>query len=74
LEVRPLDIQFIAPPDRDEAVAEIWSGEARVCEISIETGDPVVKIDPNPAGGAWVLDFDAFLNALSQAGHRLLAG
>ena len=61
----------VASSPYGEHVAEIWSGQGKVCEINDESGDVVVVLLPNPEGGSWNLEYAAFVNALSQVGASL---
>lgn len=64
-------IQVASAPDREKCVVEVWHGDNQVCEVNEEYGQPVVELYPNPAGGPWLLDYEAFSAALGRAVREL---
>jgi len=61
-----------SPPDREKLVAEVFFGSEQVAEINQETGNLRIEIYPHSSGEPWVLPYQDFLIAVSDAKRRLV--
>ena len=60
-------VQVADVPDREKCVAEVWFGDAQVCEVNRESGSVALEVYPNPAGGPWSFEPEAFIEAIGRA-------
>lgn len=67
-----LTVEIASVPDRDNIVAEIWLEDEMIAEaIQDDNGICIVEIYQNPSGGAWKVDLEDLVQALSIAKSRL---
>ena len=71
-------VEIASVPDRDELVAEVWSGDQLLAELRVEAGVVRIQLYPPPDGppdGAphWDVPYDELLAALQTARTRLVA-
>lgn len=66
-----LSIAVASVPDRDELVAELWSGDTQVAELSREQGRFVLELFRPPTGEGWALPYERFSQALQEMRRRL---
>lgn len=67
-----ISIQIASLPDRENVVAELWSGDKQVGEVSKEGAQPEIEIYPNPDGGPWWFPVDELLEAIARARGNLM--
>ena len=68
-----LTVEIASVPDRDNTVAEIWLEDEMIAEATQDdTGVCIVEVYPNPNGGAWRVDLEDLVQALSIAKNRLV--
>ncbi len=60
-------VQVADVPDREKCVAEVWFGDSQVCEVNRESGSVALEVYPNPAGGPWSFEPEAFIEAIGRA-------
>jgi hypothetical protein len=70
--MKRLTIEITSVPDRDSLVAELWSGDSEVAELSRQNGRLIVQIYRPPSGKYWEFEFDEFLEAVSSMRSQLL--
>lgn len=68
---RELTISIASVPDRDDLVAELWSGDTQVAELSREHGRLTLEVYQPHAAGAWTLSYEDFVGALGEMRRRL---
>jgi len=66
------EIVIATVPDRDEAVAEIWSENSLFAELRHENGSYIFEIYPRQDGNPWIFGYDELLQMLSTAKTKLL--
>lgn len=64
-------VQIASLPDREEVVAEIWSGEEQVAGLRMESGVPRIQIYSPRESDWWDFPYSALSAALEQAFRRL---
>jgi hypothetical protein len=65
-----LRIQVASVPDRDDLVAEIWSGSEQVAELRKENGAPQIQLYSRQSGW-WDFPYADFVAALQTAREEL---
>jgi hypothetical protein len=62
-----LSSMITSPPDRENLVFEIWSGDSQLAEVSHEPGKAIeIEIYP-PVKGGWNFELEEFMSLLNQA-------
>ena len=67
-----LHIEIASPPDREQAVCEVWDSGEQFAEINQEHGQLTLEIYPRREGQPWVFPFDDLLTVLERARGRLI--
>lgn len=68
-----LTVQIASVPDREELVAEIWSGDDMIAELRRANDEQfLLEIYCKEHSNPWVLDLDSWLGALELAKGKLL--
>lgn len=66
-----LTVEITSVPDREELVAELWSGSEHVAELSRQGERLVLQLYPR-VSGAWEFEFADFEQAIAELRRRLL--
>lgn len=65
-------IEIASVPDRDDVVAEIWSGDAMVAELHRGTSGGVeIEIYATESHDPWSFDLASWLAVLAEAQRKL---
>lgn len=70
-----LTVQVASIPDREEVVAEIWSGKNMVAELRRAGGQAfILEMYCSKSNEPWVFDLDSWVIALESAKKKLNGG
>ena len=65
-------IEIASVPDRDDAIAEIWWGDAMVAELRRSTSGGIeIEIYPAESRASWSFDLAGWLTVLVEAQRKL---
>jgi predicted RNA-binding protein len=71
--MKNLIIEITSPPDRENLVAEIWSGNRMIAEVNQESENLRLEIFAYE-NGKLELDYSDFYEALEKAKGKLVGG
>ena len=67
-----MNIRIASVPDREEVVAEVYSGNNQFAEISQDNNEIRIEFYPKSENEFWNFKFDEIMEALNQAKVHLL--